>query len=106
MPARLPETWLRTCSVTSRRTPSRCKPVATDLLKSCSRQLVTPDFASNAAFAFDQLLKGPNTRSPKWGRLHSKSCAGADSGTIWVAPFLARVAGISQVERSPDNSAQ
>ena len=52
-----------TASVTSRRTPRRCSPVARVRRRSCSHQPETPDAVSSADLAFDQPLKGV-PRSP------------------------------------------
>src|SRR6516225_1543640 len=57
-PARLPLRWFNTASVTSRRTPRRCSPVARVRRRSCSHQPETPDAVSSADLAFDQPLKG------------------------------------------------
>jgi hypothetical protein len=61
--ARLPLRWFNTASVTSRRTPRRCGPVASVRRRSCSHQPETPDAVSSADLAFDQPLKGV-PRSP------------------------------------------
>src|SRR5262245_34573404 len=50
MPAVLPLRWFNTASVTSSRTPRRCKPLATVLRRSCRVQPATPLAASSFSF--------------------------------------------------------
>ncbi len=58
-PARLPATWFKTASVTSRRTPSLCSPVAIVRRRSCKRQSLTPLSLSSAALALLNPLNAP-----------------------------------------------
>ena len=82
-PARLPLRWFNTASVTSRRTPRRCSPVARVRRRSCSHQPETPDAVSSADFAFDYLLNGV-PRSPGKTRPASRApvvgCMAARAG--------------------------
>src|SRR6516162_11384185 len=82
-PARLSLRWFNPASVTSRRTPSRCSPVAKVRRRSCSHHPETPDAVSSADLAFDQ---PPDLR---WRALRIIS----DEPVTWEVPTPKRFFG-------------